>query len=124
MFRALWSVIFCLLCLPSLPIHAQQQLSATEAASHIGQDATVCGQVASVHFAARSRGEPTFINLDRPYPNQIFTILVWGEDRVKFGNLEAKYSGSRVCVRGVIAEYRGEPEMVVHDPSSMTATTK
>lgn len=80
----------------------------------------MCGQVMGVHLAARSRGEPTFINLDRAYPNQIFTILVWGEDRAKFGNLEAKYSDARVCVQGVITEYRGEPEMVIHDPDSLT----
>jgi len=33
---------------------------------------TVCGEVASTHYAVRSRGNPTFINLDKAYPNQIF----------------------------------------------------
>jgi hypothetical protein len=32
----------------------------------IGRQKTVCGTVASAHFAAKSKGQPTFINLDKP----------------------------------------------------------
>jgi hypothetical protein len=102
-----------------VPIGAQQ-LSATDAKLHTGEVATVCGQVASVHFAAHSRGEPTFLDLDAAYPNQVFTVLVWGEDRAKFGNIDAKYSNVHLCVHGPITQYRGSPEMVVHDPSSIS----
>jgi hypothetical protein len=125
MLRALWRrLYFCLLFLTTPFLYSQQQLAASEAAAHIGDNATVCGQVISVHFSARSRGEPTFLNLDKPYPNQIFTILIWGEDRPKFGNLETRFSEARVCVRGTITAYRGEPEIVVHDPSSLTLVKK
>jgi len=67
---------------------AEQRLTATQAKAHVGEQATVCGSVAGVHYATRSKGEPTFINLDKPYPDQIFTILIWGSDRPKFGNPE------------------------------------
>jgi hypothetical protein len=97
-----------------------QQLSAADAKQHTGEVATVCGQVASIHFAAHSRGEPTFLDLDAAYPNQVFTVLVWGEDRAKFGNIDAQYSKAHVCVHGTITQYRGGPEMVVHDPSSIS----
>lgn len=30
------------------------------------------------------KGQPAFINLDKPYPNQIFAFLIWGSDRSKF----------------------------------------
>jgi hypothetical protein len=36
-------------------------------------------------YAERTRGRPTFLNLDKPYPEQVFTILIWGESRAKFG---------------------------------------
>ncbi len=58
-----------------------QTLTAAQAKAHEGENATVCGTVASEHTATRSRGEPTFINLDSAYPNQVFTVLVWGDDR-------------------------------------------
>jgi len=49
---------------------AAQTIPASETAKHVGEQGTVCGRVASEHTATSSRGTPTFINLDKPYPNQ------------------------------------------------------
>jgi hypothetical protein len=61
----------------------------------------------STHYAAQSKSQPTFLNLDEPYPRQIFTIVIWGSDRAKFGQPEMKYQDKSVCVTGRIKEYRG-----------------
>jgi hypothetical protein len=61
---------------------------ASEASSHVGETATVCGKVTGVHYAANSKGKPTFINFDKPYPNEDFTVMIWDDDRAGFGNLE------------------------------------
>ena len=45
-------------------IRAEQRLSPIEARAHVGEHATVCGTVASGHYAMRSGGRPTFLNLD------------------------------------------------------------
>ena len=100
--------------------YAQSTISASEAAKHIGETATVCGKVASTHYAARTRGEPTFIDLDKPYPNQIFTVLIWGSDRPKFGDPEETYQSKNICATGKITEYRGVPEIVANEPSQIT----
>lgn len=92
-----------------------QTLTTSEATKHIGENKTVCGEIAGEHTASTSRGTPTFINLDRPYPNQVFTILIWGEDRTRVG--EFPKSG-RVCATGPISNYRGVPEIIVHDSRS------
>jgi micrococcal nuclease len=81
--------------------------------------ATVCGKVVSTHYAASSRSRPTFLNLDEPYPRQIFTIVIWGSDRPKFGEPEAKYRDKSVCVTGKIKEYRGVPEVVASEPAQI-----
>ena len=94
-------------------------LTASSAKDHIGENATVCGQVASTHFASTTRERPTFINLDQPYPNQIFTILFWGSDRGKFGAPETVYRDKTVCVSGSISSYRGVPQIVASDPGQM-----
>lgn len=93
-------------------IATAQTIPTSAAAKHVGEQETVCGIVASEHTATGSRGTPTFINLDRPYPNQVFTVLVWGDDRGRVGNLP---TGGRLCVVGTISEYRGTPEIVLHD---------
>lgn len=94
-------------------------ITAVEAKNHVGERATVCGNVVSTHYAARTKGSPTFMNLDEPYPRQIFTILIWGSDRPKFGDPEAKYGNKRVCVTGLIKDYRGVPEVVAEQPSQI-----
>ena len=99
-------------------------LTATSAKDHVGENATVCGHVASTHFASTTRGRPTFINLDKPYPNQIFTILIWGSDRGKFGAPETVYRDKTVCVSGSISSYRGVPEIVARDPGQISLQGK
>lgn len=99
------------------PISAQT-ISATDAKNHVGEKATVCGKVVSERTATNSRGEPTFINLDAAYPNQVFTILIWGEDRKNVGTLPAE--GSRVCATGTIQEYRGVPEILVRSGAQLS----
>jgi hypothetical protein len=89
-----------------------------QAARHIGEHATVCGTIASARYAARSDGQPTFINLDRPYPDQIFTVVIWGDDRGRFGEPPESWHG-RLCVTGQIRSYRDAPEIDVTDPAQV-----
>lgn len=98
---------------------AQTSMSAVEAKNHVGERGTVCGEVASTHNSAHSRGNPTFINLDKPYPHQIFTVLIWGSDRPKFGDPQEMYRNKHICVIGTITDYKGVPEIVAHEPSQI-----
>jgi hypothetical protein len=98
---------------------AQTSISAAEANNHIGERQTVCGQVVSTHYAAQSHGSPTFINLDKAYPNQVFTVLIWGSDRLKFGDPEETYRNKHICVAGKISDYHGVPEVVAYAPSQI-----
>jgi len=104
----------------SLLFAQSARLTSAEAKNHVGQNATICGHVASTHYAPRTKGSPTFLNLDEPYPNQIFTVLIWGSARSKFGAPESKYSNKSICVTGSIKDYRGVPEIVVEEPSQIS----
>ena len=97
-----------------------EDLPTDQAATHVGETATVCGKVTGVHYAANSRGKPTFINFDKPYPNQDFTVMIWDDERAGFGSLE-RYTGRQVCAHGVITEYRGKAEMVLRNPEALQA---
>ena len=104
-----------LLALASGMAVTAQTISAAEASQHVGQHATVCGEIAGEHTATNSRGTPTFINLDKPYPRQVFTVLIWGDDKAAVGNFP---ESGKVCATGTITEYRGTPEIVIHDGKS------
>ncbi|HLW54238.1 MAG TPA: DNA-binding protein [Candidatus Angelobacter sp.] len=95
-------------------------LTAAEARNHIGESATVCGEVTSVHFAAGSKGTPTFVNLDKAYPNHIFTILIWGDDLPNFNELPTRWEGKKACATGMINLYGGVPEIVAKTQDQIT----
>jgi hypothetical protein len=105
------------------PTQAQKKLTGSEAKEHFGETATVCGAVVSTRYADSTKGQPTFLNLDKPYPNQVFTIVIWGDNRSKFGKPENDYNGKRVCVTGKITAYAGLPEIVAEDPKQLHIDT-
>jgi hypothetical protein len=100
-------------------IQAQKKLTAPEAKDHFGESATVCGAVVSTRYAASSKGQPTFLNLDKPYPNQVFTVVIWGTNRSKFKTPEEDYRDKRICVTGKITAYDGLPEIIADDPKQV-----
>jgi len=98
---------------------ATKTISPAEAKDQVGKRVIVCGTVVGSRYASSSRGSPTFLNLDKPYPNQIFTIVIWGSDRLKFGSPEEIYRNKQVCVSGVVQSFRGVPEIVAHNPEQI-----
>lgn len=115
--KALLGVLIGLVLLP--PALGQKKLTASEAKEHYGENATVCGEVVGTRYASSTKGQPTFLNLDKPYPNQIFTIVIWGSNRSKFGKPEDDYKNKRICVTGKITAYAGLPEVVADDPKEI-----
>jgi DNA/RNA endonuclease YhcR with UshA esterase domain len=96
------------------------RLLSYQAKNHFRETATVCGLVVSTKYVESSRRSPTFLDLDNPYPRQPFTIVIWGDDRAKFGTPEATYANKRVCVTGTIEDYRGTPEIMATSPDQIT----
>ena len=114
------SIVSPLLLLLAISTAAQtNKITAAEAKDHVGETRTVCGKVASTHYASGSKGQPTFLNLDEPYPKEVFTILIWGTDRAKFGTPETKYKDMRVCVTGKITTHREVPEIIATEPKQI-----
>ena len=92
-------------------------LQAADAAKHIGETATVCGVMASGKYDGDLKSQPTFLDFEKPYPDQVFTAVIFGSDREKFGTPESSLRGKRICVTGKIqdqkrpaADYPQRPE--------------
>lgn len=92
-------------------------LSTSQAGQHPGERETVCGAVSGKRTVTSARGRPTFVDLDGTYPNSTFTVVIWGEDASRVGELPAS---GHLCVTGVIAIYRGRPEIILHDSGEWT----
>ena len=98
---------------------SQNSITVDKAKNYVGKRATVCGRVASTRYLPQAHGQPTFLNLDEAYPNQVFTIVIWGTDRPKFDTPEDYYRDKTVCVTGKIQTYQGIPQIVATQPKQI-----
>jgi hypothetical protein len=98
---------------------AADALDPADAASHVGEEATVCGEVTGAKFSDHRKRKPTFIDFGPPHPNQLFTVLIWGEYRDKFDYVPESLLGKTICVSGTITEYKGKAEIKVTDPAQI-----
>jgi hypothetical protein len=95
-------------------------LNPEEAASHVGENATVCGVVVSAKYAPQAMAAPTFLDLGKPYPNQPFSAVILGSDRTKFGAPEVLLREKHVCVTGEIFLFEGKPEIIMRDTKQLS----
>ncbi|MGC2301668.1 MAG: hypothetical protein WA476_22870 [Acidobacteriaceae bacterium] len=87
-------------------------LSTSDAARHVGENRTVCGDIVNTHTAPTSHGTPTFIDLDKAYPNQIFDLVIWGDSTEAVGDFPRT---GKVCASGTITLYKGRTEILLRD---------
>lgn len=123
--RKLCLILALALFIAIIPLLARgqgkQTITPEEASNYLRQSMTVCGKVVGAEYLVRGKGQPTFLNLNQPYPNHIFTIVIFGSERDRFDKPpEIFYDGKDVCVSGLIVEHKGKPQMVVKDPSQIT----
>jgi DNA/RNA endonuclease YhcR with UshA esterase domain len=105
-------------------LFAADTIPAAQAKDHIGQTATVCGKVVGTRYLDSSNRQPTFLNFDKPYPDHTFTVIIFGENRAKFGKPEQDYLQKDICVTGEIKNYNGKPEIELSDPKQVKTDSK
>lgn len=125
--RKAWiqGIVFMVVHLASFTVclHARdlQTVPPEEALKYHLQTKTVCGKIAGTQYAGKIKGQPALLHMGKPYPEHVFTIVIWGADRGKFnGAPEDLYRGKEVCVTGMIVEHNGKPQIVVKDPSQIS----
>lgn len=74
-----------------------------------GEKITVCGTVVSTR---ESRSGNIWLNLDKKYPNQIFSAYIKKEHIVNFPySPEKELLDKKVCLKGEVADFSGKPTM-------------
>ncbi len=104
--------------LVAVPLWAGEVISPEDAARYVSEEVTVRGEVVSATYARSSNGQPTFLNFGKPYPDHIFTLVIWGRDRAKFPvPPEKAFAGKTVAT---VQVYRNKPEIIVTSPSQIS----
>src|SRR5262245_13645990 len=116
---AIAALVACAGVQVAIPAEAKNTLTPDQAPEHIGETATVCGVVVSIRFASGTKGQHgqhAFLDLDLPYPHQVFTVIIW-----VIGTPEITPMGQMVCATGTIQTYRGKAEIIATDPRQLVA---
>lgn len=73
------------------------------------KEVNICGTVVSTH---KSKKGHIFINMDKSFPNQIFTATIWKSNVVNFSYEPEKFlMNKKLCIRGKVKDYEGVPSI-------------
>lgn len=74
-----------------------------------GETVTVCGTVVSSKKTSKGT---VFLNLDKQFPDQVFTVTIWNDDRIHFSyDPSLAFDNQKVCFTGKVANFDGVPSM-------------
>lgn len=123
-FLACFVIISLLVIAPSVgrgdTTNTEEFVASSNAMQFVGETVTVCGPVVGAAYLERIRGRPTFLNFDYPYPNQTFTVVIWGEYLGKFERPPHQMFANReICVTGTVESFKGRPQIVVSEPDQI-----
>lgn len=105
--------------LPISPSELEKgQINTTAAKFNIDEKVCVCGTVVSTKYSEKSGA--TFLNLDKKFPNQVFSITIWKEARANFSYLpEEELKDKKICVTGLIKDSKGTPTVNVTNENAI-----
>ena len=104
--------------LPATACNAQS-IAPKEAAKNVGKTVTVCGQVVGGKYLDGGGRKPTLLDFGKPFPDQEFVAVIFGDDRAKFGEPEKTCLKKDVCVTGEISIFREKPQIVVKERAQL-----
>lgn len=114
---SLLTVLFAGQLITSVSQAQEKYITPGDAANHIGEVQTVCGQVGNIQIETL---QPTLIKLYQQANTKNFTIVIYPSDRAKFTQPQLySYLGKEICVTGMIKTYSNEPEIILTDPSQV-----
>jgi DNA/RNA endonuclease YhcR with UshA esterase domain len=94
---------------------APLKIGTGEADKYYDQEMIVTGRVAQVTI----RPTVTFLNLDKPFPNSPFTVVIFHGHSSFFGDANA-LKGKSIEIRGKIKNYHDKPEIALDRTNQLT----
>jgi DNA/RNA endonuclease YhcR with UshA esterase domain len=110
-----------ILLLAFYAVPAQKVVTLESVKEHVGDSVTVTGKVYGMKFFSESRQAPTLINVGAAFPNQLLTVVIYGEDRERLKlEPETLYKDKELTVSGRVELYRGKPQIIIRDAAQIT----
>ena len=103
--------------------YSQKTIPLEEIGKHVGDSVKVCGKVYGIKWLEQTKGSPTLINIGAAYPNQLLTVVIWGDVRKKLEKTpEELFADKEVCVTGKIELYKGKEQIAANSKEQIGIT--
>jgi len=87
------------------------------AGNQVGNEISVCGQVVATRY---SRSGHLWLNLDRQFPNQLFSIFIKKEDLVNFPyDLKSHVENRAFCFTGTVEKFSESPHINIKNEGDL-----
>lgn len=107
-----------------LPLKAQDlprnTFNTIQAQYYVGKNdlIKVCGTVVSTKLSSKGN---IFINLDKKFPNQVFSVSIFKDNVPNFSyNPDTFLAGKTICVTGKVTNFNGTPTMNIANEKAIT----
>lgn len=92
-----------------------------QAALYAGKrdEINVCGTVVSTKLSSKGN---VFLNLDKAFPNQVFTVTIFNQDKPNFSYEPHEWlKNKKICVKGTVTkDSNGVPGIIIKNETSIT----
>ncbi len=92
-----------------------------EVLKHEGELVSVEGCVASAILMENINGKPLFLNMFDPYPRNLFSVVIWGQDQANFLSA-AEYDKKMVLISGMVEKSKDKERFTIslRNPKQIT----
>jgi DNA/RNA endonuclease YhcR with UshA esterase domain len=97
---------------------ALMKIGTGDATNYFNKEMIVTGTVAQVSI----RPNIVFLNMDKPYPNSPFTLVIFPSATNQFGDIKA-LKGATVEATGKITDYHHRAEIVLEKANQLKVTS-
>ena len=95
----------------SITSFAQVTINSSQANENIGNEVVLKGKIASIKLAAEGKST-NYLNIDKPYPDNIFTVVVSNKYLEEHLLDITNSKGKEIIVKGTITVYDKDPKKI------------
>jgi exonuclease VII large subunit len=89
------------------------EIKASDALNYLGKTAKVCGSLAAI----KDFKSGIYLSIDKPYPNESITFVVWDDNINKITKEWGSFRGLRgktVCAEGKVETYKNKARISIN----------
>ncbi len=111
-------IIISLICFNAF---SQETITAAQAKDFVGKEVILQGKVAGTKQLTTKAGDPLLrININKDYPEQDISIVIFNDVLSKVKFTEADLSGKSIQVQGQVLMYKEKPQIVLKNEVDLT----